>query len=413
MKSRLLAVAVVCALASLMAGAEVLDRVDGIKIGQRMTLRPYVTLSLSYDSNVPAQKDPEEDMQWTIAPGLGLTYNSENWSLLFSGYYNYRQYHKSEFQHYNNHNYGEDLRLNWTDTIGREKGWSIVLGESFRQVTAAEDLTLPDGQNYSGDSRQLQLSGVIERRFSERWHADANASYYMMDYIDSGSNRGYSYYGWDRWSLGAEAGFAPSQWTDILLSGAYMGYTQDNAEGYNLDNNSDGWTFQGGIGSYMTERISYRVLGGWSRFNYAGYEEARDGFVYTVSGNWKIGETWNTMLLATGFYQPGERQQASMSRVDSFSWGLAKVLVRGKLRLNADLRYRHETIESIVDSDLDYALDIVTGRIGATYFFNRIFSVFANVEYQRSFNDEADSPRYRGVYDYDRWRVTCGFRLAY
>ena len=37
------------------AFAEVLDRPTGIKIGERMTLRPYVSLSLTYDSNVRAR----------------------------------------------------------------------------------------------------------------------------------------------------------------------------------------------------------------------------------------------------------------------------------------------------------------------------------------------------------------------
>ena len=38
----------------LTANAEVLDRPSGIKIGERLTLRPFVSLSLTYDSNVSA-----------------------------------------------------------------------------------------------------------------------------------------------------------------------------------------------------------------------------------------------------------------------------------------------------------------------------------------------------------------------
>ena len=138
-----------------------------------------------------------------------------------------------------------------------------------------------------------------------------------------------------------------------------------------------------------------------------------NGFVYTASGNWKIGETWNTMLLATSYYQPSERQYASKSRVDALSWGIAKVMVRGKLRATLDIRYRRETNEYTIDTgnDYDYTLDILTGRVGLSYSFNRFLSAFTNVEYQKSLNDHDDERN--GAYDYDRFRATIGFALSY
>ena len=398
------------------AFGEVIDREQGIKIGQRMTLLPYVSLSVTYDSNVEAQNGStgaeEGDVLWTIAPGLGLTYNAENWSLLLSGYYNFRSYTKDCYRNYNAHNYGQDLRWNWSNAAGGEKGWAIIIGESFRQYTMADDMTLDGGQNYSGDSRQLQLSGVVQRRFSDKWHADVNADYYWLDYMNDKQSR-YTYYGWDRWSVGAEAGFAPSKWTDFLVSGSYMGYTQDNLEGSRYDGSSNGFSVQAGLGSYMTERISYRVMGGWSQFRYSDFDEPANGFVYTASGNWKIGETWNTMFLASSYYQPSERQYSTQTRVDAISWGVAKLLLRGKLRANFDLRYRHEDNEylGVANRNGDYALDIITARLGASYYINRIFSVFGNIEYQRSFNDKDPNPT--GTYDYDRWRATVGVKLSY
>lgn len=411
------------ALTCLSSFAEVLDRPSGIKIGDRMTLRPYVSLSLTYDSNVRSRSgravEDGGDCLWTIAPTLGLTYNAETWSLLLSGYYNYRQYCKSENQEENSHNFGQDLRWNWSNSTGGEKGWSLILGESYRQISMAEDMTLADGSNYSSDSRQLQVSAALQRRFTDKLHGDVNASYYWMDYIDD--NASSSYYGWDRWTVGAEAGYAFSRWTDFLISGSYQGYTQDNAEsaktdvvrGKNISDSSSGYTVQAGLGSYMTERISYRLLAGWSMFDYGDGADKENGFVYTASGNWKIGETWNTMLLASSYYQPSERQYASKSRVDAISWGLAKVMVRGKLRATLDLRYRRETNEYALDSigDYDYTLDIMTGRIGLSYSFNRFLSAFTNVEYQKSLNDHDDQRN--GAYDYDRFRATVGFAISY
>ena len=394
------------------AFAEVLDRNDGLRIGQRMTLRPYVTASVSYDSNPKSQHDDEDpDALWTISPGLSLAYNADSWSLLLSGYYNYRTYTRSTNQGYNQHSYGEDLRWNWANSTGVEKGWSLIIGEAFQQLTGADDLTLSDGRGYVQDTRQLQLSAALQRRFNERWHGNVNTGYYWLDYLNDTRYAG-AMYGWDRLSLGGEAGFAPSPWTDIILSGGYQGYTQDNAGGNQyLDDTSYGWTVQGGIGSYMTDRISYRVLLGWTSFDYAGGASSSDGLTYTVSANWKIGETWNTMVLATSYYQPAERQYASASRVDAVSWGLAKSMVRGKLRGTLDLRYRRETNEYVLGNGMDYTLDIITGRIGFDYTFCRFFSVFAHCEYQRSWNDESDARG--GAYDYDRLRITGGIRLAY
>lgn len=394
------------------AFAEVLERPSGIKIGERLTLRPYVSTSITYDSNVDANRGrstntDKDDFLWTISPSLWLHYNGETWSTILSGFYNYRQYFKREHRNYNRHEYGEDLRVNWANSTGSEKGWSLILGESFQQITMANDMIV-DGGGYNGDSRQFQLAGSLQRRFNEHWHADVNAGYYWLDYENDTRNRT-AFYGWDRWQLGAEIGFAPSKWTDILLSGSYQGFSQDNVSGSGYSGDSSGYSVQAGIGSYMTERISYRALAGWSHFDYADSESSANGFVYTLSGNWKIGDTWNTMLLGSSYYQPSERQYASKSRVDAISWGLAKVLVRGKLRATFDLRYRRENHESVISSGNDYTLNIWTGRLGLDYSICRMLSVFAYGEYQKSMNGDSHTD----VYDYDRWRLTGGVKLSY
>lgn len=401
----------------LTAEAEVLDRPTGFKIGDRLTLRPTVSMSLTYDSNPRAaggKTIEEDDFLWTVSPSLSLLYNAENWSLLMGAHYSYRHYFEAINKRYNSHNYGEDLRWNWTDSTGMEKGWSFIVGESFRQITMTDDMVLSDGSHYSSDSRQFQITGAIQRRFNEKVHADLNGSYYWLDYMNDRRN-GAAYYGWNRWTVGAEAGYAASKWTDFIISGSYQGYDQDNGGGAaRVSNSSRGCSVQGGIGSFLTDRISYRALAGWSRFDYGHHSDSADGTVYTLTGNWKIGETWNTMLLASSYYQPSERQYASRCRVDAISWGLAKVMVRGKLRATLDLRYRREDHEYTIANtigDYDYTLDIITGRLGANYVLNRFLSCFAYVEYQKSMNDHANA-RF-GAYDYDRFRATIGITLSY
>lgn len=393
--------------------ADLLDRSGGFKIGERMTLRPSVALSLTYDSNVHSrhgESDSDSDCLWVISPAASLAYDAENWSLLLSGYYNYRSYFKEENKDSNHHSFGEDLRWNWSNSSGTEKGWSMVLGQSYKQITYCDDLVMDNGgHHYSGDTRQFQFSGALQRRLNEFWHGDVNADYYWLDYMNEGSTTGY--YGWDRWRVGMEAGFAPSRWTDFIVSAAYQGYSQDNTVGSRISNNSTGYHLQGGLASYMTDRISYRLLAGMSHFDYGEGASKSESFIYTASANWKIGETWNTMLLASAYYQPSERQRESKSRVDAISWGLAKVMVRGKLRATFDLRYRRETNEHISNSSYDYVINVVTGRLGLNYSLNRFLSAYAHVEYQRCWNDEAESRNY--AYDYDRYRATIGLMLSY
>lgn len=400
------------------AGAETMDRPGGIRIGQRLTLRPYVSVSATYDSNVFSYHDggsgkDTDDVMWTVNPGLGLEYKAETWALLLSAYYNYRAYcQKKYWDNYNQHSYGETLRWNWSNSKGAEKGWSLMLSETFSQITLADDVALSDGRNYNSDRRQLSVQGVAQRRFNEHWHSEVALSYYNLDYLnDEASRDSYALYGWQRWTVNWSAGFAPSRWTDFLIDLGYQGYEQDNSY-YGMSSESQGYTAQVGLGSYATERISYRALVGWSRFEYANNSDAVDGFVYTLSGNWKLSDTWNTMLLASSYYQPSEREMASRSRVDSVSWGLGKSLVRGKLRATLDLTYRRETHERVyTGGGYDYTLDTATGRFGLTYTLNRFMALFGYAEYIRGWNSE--SARRQHYNDYDRWRVTGGVRFTY
>ena len=167
-----------------------------------------------------------------------------------------------------------------------------------------------------------------------------------------------------------------------------------------------------GLGTRATERISYRILTGWSRFEYAN-GDAKDinGWTYQLSAKWKLSDTWNTMLLASSYYQPSEREVASAIRVDSISWGLAHSMVRGKLNATFDLNYRKETHEYSFSRGYDYDDDIITARLGLNYTLNRFLQLYGRIEYQ---TDMCDGGNVRGHnYDYDRFRGTVGMRLTY
>lgn len=401
--------------------AETMDRPAGIKIGERMTLKPYVAFSAAYDSNVEARKKGREDVVWTVNPGLGLEYKAETWYLLASAYYNYHGYTKKHTSNLNsNHTFGESVTYNWTDSLPGERGWTVMLSESYKQINEIEDMSETSGAGYSRDRKEFTGAGALQRRFGNNVHADVNAGYYWLDYKNN-NNRGYStgLYGWDRWTVGGEIGYAPSKWTDILIAGGYQGYTQDNRRNsyysdhreYRGSSETRGYTVQAGLGSYATERITYRLLGGWSHYEYKSYGKASNGFTYSAAANWKISDTWRTSLLASSAYQPTEREFGSSQRVDSLSWGVAHTMVRGKLDGSFDVAYRREGREYSAVKSYDYDLDIMTYRLGFTYFLNRYINFFTTFEYRQSMTE--GKTQFGGGYDYNRFRGTFGLRLTY
>jgi len=417
MKKTLFALSVLAAFA---ARAEILDRPTGIKIGQRMTIRPYVSLYYTWDSNVDSGPSGDSGSSFNVNPGLTLAYKAENWSIEGGAYYQYHAYTQNS-RNLNEGSWGENLAFNWTNSKEGGRGWAVVLRENIQMISQDDDMMNDGGRGIGRDRMQMQFAGTVQRRFTERWHGDIDASYYYLDYKND-ENAYAPMYGWTRWTVGAQGGYVLSKWTDLILSGNYQGYTQDNSEVYgvnakDISSNSQGWTIHAGIGSYATERISYRVTGGYSQFRYSSGDYTDGGFTYAVSGHWRMTDNWNMMLLGSSYYQPSETQYGAASRVDSVSWGLAHSMIRNKLTATLDLSYRHENRNNYAADNSDYSDNIITARLGLNYTLNRFLAIFGHAEYQTAFyNGDALDYEYRegsADWDYSRWRLSVGLRLTY
>lgn len=401
------------------AQAAMMERPGGIKIGQRMTLRPYVSVEATYDSNVDQQQDGEYDIAWYVNPHLDLTYQGDNFTGGLSAFYGYRYYTRNVRQE-DEQNYGESLNLAWTTSSKGEKGWTVLLTEQFQKMNADDDMRNTNGRGMWRDRYQFDIQGAIQRRFNEKIHADVNASYYYLDY-DNSDQQFMNLYGWQRYTVGAEAGYVLSPWTDFIVAGSYQGYMQDNSEDLSglaeqygtrdrYSRNSQGWSLQGGIQSHLTEKITYRLLAGWSRFEYSDGLFTDDGFTYSASANWKINETWTTMARAESYYMPSEREFGSANRVDMVSWGIGHTMIRGKLNATFDIAYRRETRVCNDISTYDYDENILSARLGLNYWINRFLAVYLRGEYQGSIfgGDTGGMER-----DYNRFRASLGFTLTY
>ncbi|MCR5414682.1 MAG: outer membrane beta-barrel protein [Kiritimatiellae bacterium] len=421
MKKSYLASAV--AVAAVAAQAGIMDEPAGIKmLNERLTLSPYVALSYTYDSNIDQSKHSKSGSQWSVNPGINATYKGENWKLDGMVFYKYHAYNRYTSQ-LNSSSYGERMKFTWASAAADEPGWRVMFSENFQQIAQDDDASNHDGRGIGRDRKQFQAEGAIERRINRYFHAAATANYYLLDY-DNDVDKYATMYGWKRLSIGGEIGYTASKWSDIILAADYQWYWQDNnhgsssygeasRRGHDVSSDSKGFSVMGGIGSHMTERIEYRVLAGWSRFEYGDGAKDLDGWTYRANAKWQLDDanTLNIMALGSSYYQPSERSYGSAIKVYTASIGAAKGLVRNTINATVDLSYRRETHEYTEYSADAYDEDIITARIGLSYKINRIASVYGNLEYQ---TEETSNGHGIGhTYDYDRFRGTVGVRLTY
>ena len=388
------------------AFADVMDREGGIKLGsgQRITLRPYVSLSYTYDSNVDSSKHGQSGSQWVVNPGLALTYKDDNWKVDGEVYYNYHAYNRYTSQ-LNQSSYGEKLRLVWVDAPVDERGWTFRMDESFRQVAQDDDMSNSGGRGIGRDRKEFKLNGVLDRRINQYMHATALAGYYLLDY-DNDVSKYAPLFGWKRANAGAEIGYTMSKWTDIVVHGDYQWYWQDNNSGTGISDESRGYTVQAGLASYATEKIEYRLLGGWSAFDYGNGTHTIDGFTYQGAARWKIDNTLELDVFGSSFFQPSEYNFGTALKVSTLGLGLKKKFVCN-LTGTVDLNYRNESYEYST-AGARYDTDIWTGRVGLSYKLNRFAYLFGRIECQSS-----TTTRVAHSYDYDRVRGTVGVKLTY
>jgi len=404
-----LTVATFSVIPALIAGESVADKPQGFRFfNQHLTIKPYVSLSYTYDSNVDTTRHAESDSIFCIQPGADFEWKGERWALVGSLWYRRNAY--CEYANEMGENsWGESLAYKWTTSKQNERGWSLVLAEKYRYTDQSDALGSGDGRGIWRDREALDVSGVIQRRFTERLHAEVMAQYNWLDYKND-TGKYAPLYGWSEWSVGAQAGYAASKWTDILVAGGYSHYTQKKGRGYrNYSNDSQVWTIQAGLGTHATEKITYRALMGVSWLEYGGHANADCGWTYSLDANWRITRQLQASALGKSYYQPSERTVGQAVKVYSLSGGLSYLTLGDKMTLSANVAWRYEDT-CYNDRYLGYGNNfdetILSFRFGADYVINRWMSVFASFTWEEEWCDVK-------TYGYDRFRGTIGMRFHY
>jgi len=409
LKTSFAAVAAFQAAALFAAGGSEAEKPEGFRFfNNHLVVKPYVSFAYTYDSNIDSTKHAADDSIFLVSPAMDFIWRADTWVLTGSVWYRYNYYCEYNDEMGEN-SYGENLAWKWTTSKPDEKGWSAMIKEQYAYTSQSDDLS-NGGRGVWRDRESMDASGALERRFTDRLHADISASYKYLDYVND-SHKYAPLYGWSQYSFGAEAGYAASKWTDLLVAGGYSRYHQHGGKGYrNYKTSSESYTVLAGFGTHATEKIEYRLLGGVSWLNYGGHDGADSGWTYQMSANWRITRQWQISALGSSYYQPSERTLGTAVKVSSISAGVSYLTLGDKLTLTANAAFRYEEnvySDRYLGSTSDYDTRFFSARLGANYTLNRWMSIYGNVSWEEEWNSEHDA------YDYDRFRGTLGVRFHY
>ena len=377
--------------------------------GGHLTVKPYVSLSYMYDSNIDTSHKDSADNIFCVNPGANFTWQEDRWALTGGAWYRYNAYCKYN-DRLGENSYGEDLAYTWSNIGEDRRGWALKLNERYAMISQSDGINSGDSRGVWRDRQKLDVSGVLERRFTDRLHADVMGQYNWLDYKND-TGKYAPLYGWSQRGVQVEAGWVASPLTDLLIAGGYTDYTQKKGRGRsNISTDSSVWTVQAGLGSFMTEQITYRALAGVSQLSYGGRHNTDAGWTYQLSANWQATRQLKFSLLGNSYYQPSERSLGQAIKVYALSGGVSYLTLGDKVALHADISYR---LENTVYNDRylthgnDYDETILSVRFGADWFLNHWTSLYTNFMWEENWCEDY------GRYDYDRFRFTVGVRFHY
>ncbi len=86
---KILALATVAMSSALaMAGESIADKPTGFRFfNNHLTVKPYVSLAYTYDSNVDTAKHASDDSIFMVSPGVDFDWRGERWTLVGSLWY--------------------------------------------------------------------------------------------------------------------------------------------------------------------------------------------------------------------------------------------------------------------------------------------------------------------------------------
>jgi len=394
-------------------GVEAQVASQGLKLGN-LTLRPYVGLDYSYDSNIIFDHNEYGDSIIRINPGLDLKYQGNEWGALANAWYSHSWYTKYDVKDYDR--WGERV------SIYREsaKGWRFVVGQGYTESDQNDSLQLDGGDGVWRNRLQFDANAALSYAINERLGATISAQFTDMWY--GNSTEYLPLYGWMNWSVGLEVAHRLTERTSLVLAGTYQEYySGESLFGSNIKNARDDWRFSnksegyslmGGIASRLTERVRYRALVGASLYDYAGEQSYAPS--YSLDATWVVNNRLALTAAGAGYYQPSERSYYQRKTIYSLSAGATYKPLK-RLQFTLDGIYRgedNETLDKYSGYSVDYMRNQYTARLRASYQLQKYVSVFASGEYTIQEVNRSVMANYAKD-DWHRYLLTVGLMLRY
>ena len=371
------------------------NKSSGLKFNN-LTVSPFVNLESDYDSNIYYSKKSVSDTVLKVNPGVDVTYKGNNWGLQGNGWFSYDKYLETGVL--DALRYGDSLNF-YTETAN---GWRLTLGQGYLK-SSQNDSIIDGGRGLWRDREQLTLNGALSYKASEKTKVTLTDAYSDISYVNNAKLYTANLYGWTENALGLEVARQLTEKSNLLLNGAYQSFTSAGAVN-GTSGDSTGYSLMSGFGSAATKKISYRVMVGYTWFDYADSQMVGD-WTYSLNSSWVINKKWAATVSGTSYFQPSETGQNQASKVSALSAGLTYRPTR-KLTTRVDIAGRREEDQfSSATRDSD-TKDLVSFRTRADYELMRFVTLYASVDYQ----DETSKESALG---FDRLFGSLGVNLKY
>lgn len=376
---------------------------QGIRLfGRRMTIKPYVSVSATYDSNIDTTKHGTDDT--IVSANAGASFNilqGDRWSVNGNVWYRFHSYSKHHETN-NKDSYGASISGSWQNSDVMSRGWSLSGAFHYTHSLQADSLLSGEGRGIWRDREAMGVSAAVERRFSGVLHGNLSASYNWLDYHRS---TGYApLYGHSTYSVGAGIGAALTRLTDISLNGSWSHSKQKGTDV--TGNSSSSYSIMAGLGSRATKRINYSLMAGMSAAKWGGHNNVNKSFTYSASAGWRVTKHWNISLAGSSFYRPSETFAENDTKNYTMSIGTSYLTLGERVTVTGDISYRYEDVV-YSGNGLGGDEQILSFRLGASYTFNRWVSCYIN------FATEEEWYEHGGRMDYDRYRIEAGMTFHY
>jgi hypothetical protein len=355
---------------------------NGMKFGD-LTVSPYLDVLYIYDSNYNRSKNGDKAESVTLKPGFDFTYENEG-PHKFSGTFWYLFEEYFDKKQTNSDQWREQLQYRYRSP--HEVTFRV---DQFLGTTTKNS---PEGSvGYIDEDRtDYAIQTALRYPISHKNAIELMAGVENCDYKDEFSSDRRAY------PFDFDLAHRISEKTDVLLG---AGYTIEESKGPIGSFNSKAYRVMTGLGSAMTEKISYRAEIGAEGYEYGNGGSLEWGPYYRMQWAWQASRKWIWRLVGTGKNQSAA-EAGNYGPYYNGSLSAAYQMNR-RMSLAASTTVQYNEYNKPKRNDQE-----VVCRLDYTYRLTKYASLRLGTEASQKTSTDAAN-------EYDRYRVDAGVNFRY